>query len=75
MVRVRTIDYLTTRNKVKRLENIVARRVRGMFLEAKETQRLLTEIAQIMAEELKKDSDWIKNEINQTEKILNTYRL
>jgi len=28
-----------------------------------------------MAEELKKDSDWIKNEINQTEKILNTYRL
>lgn len=58
-----------------RLEDIVARRVRGMFLDAKETQRLLPEIAQIMAEELKKDSDWIKNEINQTEKILNTYRL
>ena len=75
MVRVRTIDYLTTRNEVKRLENIVARRVRGMFLDAKATQRLLPEIAQIMAEELKKDSDWIKNEINQTEKILNTYRL
>lgn len=75
MVRVRTIDYLTTRNEVKCLEDIVARRVRVMFLDAKETQRLLPEIAQIMAEELKKDSDWIKNEINQTEKILNTFRL
>jgi len=75
MVRVRSIDYLTTRNEVKRLEDIVARRVRVMFLDAKETHRLLPEIAQIMAEELKKDSDWIKNEINQTEKILNTYRL
>ena len=42
---------------------------------AKETRRLLPEIAQIMAEELKKDSDWVKNEINQTKKILNTYTL
>ena len=53
MVRVRSIDYLTTRNEVKRLEDIVARRVRVMFLDAKETHRLLPEIAQIMAEELK----------------------
>ena len=69
------ILYSIRNEMAMRLEDIVARRVRGMFLDAKETQRLLPEIAQIMAEELKKDSDWVKNEINQTKKILNTYTL
>ena len=69
------ILYGIRQEMAMRLEDIVARRVRGMFLDAKETRRLLPEIAQIMAEELKKDSDWIKNEINQTKKILNTYTL
>ena len=69
------ILYGIRQEMAMRLEDIVARRVRGMFLDAKETRRLLPEIAQIIAEELKKDSDWVKNEINQTKKILNTYTL
>ena len=58
-----------------RLEDVIARRVRALFLDARETQRLLPEIAQIMAEELHKDADWIKNEIKHTEQILKTYLL
>ena len=58
-----------------RLEDVIARRVRALFLDARETQRLLPEIAQIMAKELHKDADWIKNEIKHTEQILKTYLL
>ena len=58
-----------------RPEDVIARRVRALFLDARETQRLLPEIAQIMAEELHKDADWIKNEIKHTEQILKTYLL
>ena len=47
----------------------------ALFLDASETQRLLSDIAQIMAEELHKDAEWIKNEIHQTEQILKTYLL
>lgn len=58
-----------------RLEDVIARRVRALFLDARETQRLLPEIAQIMAEELHKDAKWIKDEIRHTEQILKTYLL
>ncbi len=58
-----------------RLEDVIARRVRALFLDARETQRLLPEIAQIMAEELHKDAKWIKDEIKHTEQILKTYLL
>ena len=58
-----------------RLEDVIARRVRALFLDAHETRRLLPVIAQIMAEELHKDADWIKNEIKHTEQILKTYLL
>jgi glycerol-3-phosphate dehydrogenase len=69
------ILYSMRHEMAMRLEDVIARRVRALFLDARETQRLLPEIAQIMAKELHKDADWIKNEIKHTEQILKTYLL
>jgi glycerol-3-phosphate dehydrogenase len=69
------ILYSIRHEMAMRLEDIVARRLRGLFLEAKETKRILPEIAQIMAAELNKDDQWIKSEINHTENVLKTYLL
>lgn len=69
------IRYSIRHEMAMRLEDIIARRVRALFLDASETRRLLPDIAQIMAEELHKDAEWIKNEIHQTEQIIKSYLL
>ena len=74
-ISINQILYSMRHEMAMRLEDVIARRVRALFLDARETQRLLPEIAQIMAKELHKDADWIKNEIKHTEQILKTYLL
>lgn len=57
------------------LEDIIARRARCLFLDAKETLRLLPEIAQIMAQELSRDEQWVAQELKKTEQLVKNYIL
>ena len=57
------------------VEDIVARRNRCLFLNAKETLSLVPIIAKIMAVELGRDEDWVKEEIKQAEQLINQYIL
>jgi len=47
----------------RKLEDVLARRTRALFLNAKASVRMAPKVAGIMARELNKDSEWIEQEI------------
>ncbi len=57
------------------LEDIIARRVRCLFLDARETLRLLPSIAHIAARELNRDEQWVAQELEKTEQLVKNYIL
>ena len=57
------------------LEDVLARRTRCLFLDAKETFKIAPKVAEIMAEALQKDEDWIANELKEFKTITQNYIL
>ncbi|MDA9660427.1 glycerol-3-phosphate dehydrogenase/oxidase [Flavobacteriaceae bacterium] len=57
------------------LEDVLARRIRCLFLDAKETQKIAPSVAEIMANYLNKDEFWIKDELSSTNKIIKNYTI
>ena len=55
------------------LEDVMARRTRSLFLDAKESLRIAPKVIEIMANEMKKNTNWIKNEIANFEKVAKNY--
>ncbi len=55
------------------LEDVLARRTRALFLDAKETLRIAEKTAKIIAIELNKDDLWVKNELNYFYKLAENY--
>ena len=52
------------RNEMARtVEDVLARRTRALFLDARESIRIAPETARLMAKELNKDENWIENQI------------
>ncbi len=56
-----------------KLEDILARRTRCLFLDAKETIRIAPKVLEIMKTFLKKDNDWEKKEFSNFMKISKNY--
>ena len=57
------------------LEDILARRMRCLFLDAKETLRIAPIVTEIMATALQKDKNWIDKELKQFKTITQNYIL
>jgi glycerol-3-phosphate dehydrogenase len=55
------------------VEDILARRVRALFLDAKATIEMAPMVATILAKELNKDSDWEQRQISDFTKIASQY--
>ncbi len=55
------------------LEDILARRTRSLLLDAKESGRIATEVASLMAKELGHDSEWSTTEVDKYNELLNNY--
>ncbi|NQW27709.1 MAG: glycerol-3-phosphate dehydrogenase/oxidase [Flammeovirgaceae bacterium] len=55
------------------VEDMLARRVRGLFLDAKESIRIAPKVATIMAIELKKSSNWIANQLTAFNEVASNY--
>ena len=55
------------------LEDVLARRTRCIFLDAKESKRIAPQVASKMAEILEKDQDWIDNELKNFNKLIKNY--
>jgi len=57
------------------IEDVLARRVRCLFLDAKETQRIAPKVANIMAIALQKDDEWIADELKKFNILSQNYIL
>ena len=55
------------------IEDIMARRTRSLFLDARESLKIAPKVLEIMAKEMKKNKDWIKNESANFEKVARNY--
>ena len=55
------------------LEDVMARRTRSLFLDARESLKIAPKVLEIMAKEMKKNIDWIKNESANFEKVARNY--
>ena len=59
----------------RRLEDVLARRTRALFLDAAESIRIASAVANIMAEELSYDDTWINNQVTEFTKLAKGYLL
>lgn len=57
------------------VEDILARRVRLLFLDARAALQVAPEVAMILGRELCKDDDWVKNQIEEFNELANSYKL
>lgn len=55
------------------VEDMLARRVRGLFLDARESLRVSGQVAKIMAEELGEDNDWIDDQLESFNEVAGKY--
>ena len=56
-----------------KLEDVLARRTRCVFLDAKESKRIAPKVAEKMAEVLEKDQKWIDEELKNFNKFIKNY--
>ena len=62
------------RNEMARtVEDVLARRTRALFLDARESIRIAPEVAEIMARELGKNKKWKADQIKSFEEVANNY--
>lgn len=57
------------------VEDVLARRTRTLFLNAAEAKILATQVAQIMAEEMGEDQNWIENQIENFTTLTHNYQI
>jgi glycerol-3-phosphate dehydrogenase len=57
------------------VEDVLARRTRMLFLDAQAAMEAAPAVAQLMADEIKKDNDWIQQQINAFNSIAKQYLL
>lgn len=67
------IVFAVRNEKAKTIEDFLARRTRLLFLDAKISLDVASIVAEIMAKELKKNEDWIQEQLISFQKIASTY--
>jgi glycerol-3-phosphate dehydrogenase len=55
------------------VEDVLARRTRALFLDARESIRIAPEVASVMAKELKQDEAWINSQVRAFELVAKNY--
>ncbi len=64
------------RNEMARtVEDVLARRIRLLFLDAKASMEAAPFVAEIMAAELEEDKNWIKEQVAKFKKVAETYTI
>ena len=64
----------SVRNEMARtLDDVLARRVRLQYIDAREAQKVAPQVAQIMATEMQKDKAWIDKQLQDYDEILKNF--
>ncbi len=69
------ITWAVSHEMARTIEDVLSRRTRALFLNARETQRIAPQVASIMATALGKDAAWEKEQVLQFEKLAKQYQL
>jgi glycerol-3-phosphate dehydrogenase len=67
------IVWAVRKEMARTVEDVLARRIRALFLDARESIRIAPETASLIAKELKRDDDWINNQIEAFKKVAENY--
>ncbi len=59
----------------RKVEDVLARRIRMLFLDTKVSVKIAPLVAELMAKQLKKDNNWIKSEIREFSDLAKNYIL
>ncbi|HTG55684.1 MAG TPA: glycerol-3-phosphate dehydrogenase C-terminal domain-containing protein, partial [Niabella sp.] len=69
------VRWAVQHEMARTVEDFLARRTRALLLDAKESIRICTNVAHIMAMELGRDNDWIQAQIEGYTKLATQYQL
>jgi len=67
------VVWAVRKEMARTVEDVLARRTRALFLDARESIRIAPEVASHMAKELKQDDEWINSQIEAFELVANNY--
>ena len=67
------IVWAVRKEMARTVEDVLARRTRALFLDARESIRVAPEVASIMAKELMQDKEWIYKQIHTFELVAKNY--
>jgi glycerol-3-phosphate dehydrogenase len=72
-IRKSQVIWAVREEMAQTVEDVLARRTRALFLNAGESIRLAPEVAEMMAKEMKKDANWIDQQIADYHEIAKNY--
>lgn len=67
------VIWAVRKEMARTVEDVLARRTRSLFLDAAESIEIAPLVAEIMASELKRDNDWIENQIKEYISVAKNY--
>ncbi len=67
------VSWAVRKEMARTVEDVLARRTRALFLDARESIRIAPEVASIMAGELGKDEEWKAKQVTDFESVANNY--
>ena len=67
------VAWAVRREMARTVEDVLARRTRALFLDARESIRIAPEVAKLMAKELNQDEKWINNQIQNYSAVAKNY--
>ena len=67
------ILWAARKEMARTLEDVLARRTRALFLDARESMAIAPEAARLLASELGRDEEWIREQLKQYESLARGY--
>ena len=74
-IHIQQVIWAAEKEMARNIEDILARRTRALFLDARECRRIAPEVAIVMANVLDKDNKWIDEQLEAFEKLSAPYIL
>ena len=72
-IRKSQVAWAVRKEWARTVEDVLARRTRALFLDARESIRIAPAVAALMAQELKKDREWEKQQVEQYTAVAKNY--
>jgi len=67
------VAWAVRKEWARTVEDVLARRTRALFIDAKESLRIAPEVAEIMQKELAQDENWKRNQLKAFEEVAKNY--